>query len=53
MVRYVVNKSVERIGICKAKKIGTRGPFYWRGLTWILAWISNYTYDNVWFEITY
>ena len=49
----MARKPVERIGICGAKKIGTRGPFYWRGFTWIPAWIGNYTHYNVWYEITY
>ena len=31
----------------------TRGPFYKHGSTFIPAWISNYTYYNVWDEITY
>ena len=30
-----------------------RGPFYWCGLTWIPAWISNYIHYKVWDEITY
>ena len=29
------------------------GPFYWHGLTVILAWISNYIHCNVWDEINY
>ena len=29
----------------------SRGPFYWHGLTLILAWISNYMHDKVWDEI--
>ena len=28
-------------------------PFYWHGLTLILAWISNHMSCNVWDEITY
>ena len=30
-----------------------RGPFYSHGLTSTLAWIRNYIYYNVWYEITY
>ena len=30
-----------------------RGSFYKHGLTLIPAWISNYIYYNVWYEITY
>ena len=30
----------------------TWAPFYWHGLTLILAWISNYTHYNGWDEIT-
>ena len=30
-----------------------QGPFYYHGLTLILAWISNYTHYKVWDEITY
>ena len=30
-----------------------RGPYYWRGLTLIPAWISNYMPGKVWGEITY
>ena len=29
------------------------GPFYWRGLTLIPAWISDYIHHKVWDEITY
>ena len=31
----------------------TRGPFYWRGLTLMPAWISNHTPSKVWDEISY
>ena len=31
----------------------TWAPFYYRGLTLIPAWISNYTHYNVWDEIIY
>ena len=31
----------------------TWSPFYWHGLTLILAWVSNYTHFNVWDAITY
>ena len=31
----------------------TSGPFYYRGLTLIPAWISNYIHYEVWDEITY
>ena len=31
----------------------TSGPFYWHGLTLILAWISNYIHYKVWNEIIY
>ena len=27
--------------------------FYWHGLTWILAWVSNFIHYKVWYEITY
>ena len=30
-----------------------RGLFYWHGLTWISAWISNQTPSKAWDEITY
>ena len=29
------------------------GPFYWRGLSIIPAWVSNYAHYKVWDEITY
>ena len=29
------------------------GPFYWHGLTLILAWISHHMFSKVWGEITY
>ena len=35
-----------------AGKRGSCGPFYWYGLTLILAWISNYIHYKVWDEIT-
>ena len=28
-------------------------PFYWHGLTFIPAWISNHAPSKVWDEITY
>ena len=30
-----------------------RGLFYWNGLTWIPAWISNHMPGKVWCEATY
>ena len=29
------------------------GPFYFRGLTLVPAWTSNYIHYKVWYEITY
>ena len=33
--------------------VDIKGPFHWRGLTLIPAWISNHMLSKMWYEITY
>ena len=39
--------------IDKGQHGGSKGLFYKHGLTLIPAWISNYSHQRVWDEITY